>query len=297
MNGNTSLLCIIALCLLAAISALEVLRWCIYWVLLSASMLLRRSPARLGACGRIGARALFSGSFNDKSPLPQPVDEALRGVGQVVFCNSAGSGALILAGLGVGDPYLAAMAAVGATSATAAAKLGGLDASSGLCGYNGTLVGCAFAVFLGTSAPVTLAATVAGAAATPFVSRAIAPLCGSAPQFTLAFNAVALSALALVRPLAAKTAEASPDVVAAAATGVTDLLLAPLTGVGQIFLVESPLSGALLLGAIGVYSPMCALATLSGSSIGAAVGAIVDAPAADIAAGLWGYNPVSPHVE
>jgi urea transporter len=169
----------------------------------------------------------------------------------------------MLAGLGVGDPYLAALAAVGAATSTATARLAGLDPaaiSAGLYGYNGTLIGCAFSVFLSTSPPVTLAATVVGAAAAPFVGRAIAPLCGGAPPFTLAFNAVALPALAVVRPFAAKTAAVDSDaaVVAAAAAGspapateaalneVTNLMLCPLTGVSQIFVVESPLSGVLL---------------------------------------------------
>jgi len=266
------------------------------------------APRRLlgsGAGGdRLAADARNAGGDGSTHlPLPPFVDESLRGVGQVVFSNSAGSGALMLAGLGVGDPYLAGLAAVGAATSTAAARLGGLDRaalSAGLYGYNGTLVGCAFSVFLGSSAPITLAATVAGAAAAPFVGRAITPLCGGAPPFTLAFNAITLPALALVRPFGAKMAAADPGAaieagapppaVEAALTGVMDLLLSPLTGVSQIFVVESPLSGALLLGAIGFYSPGCALATLCGSSVGAAVGAVQAAPAADIAAGLWGYN-------
>lgn len=291
-------------------------------------------PIRLRACpaGRIHAahsallrgthrvlpfvarRVLSSASQPDPSEqvataigsLPPFADAALRGVGQVVFCNSPGSGALILAGLGVADPFLASMATLGVTTSTAAAMMGGLDRAainSGLYGYNGALVGCAFSVFLGTSLPVTLAATTAGAAATPFVGRAIAPLCASVPQFTLAFNAVALSTLAVVCPF--KAASVAPEtpievVVGTAAdtippatvvTGVAELMMSPLTGISQIFVVESPLSGALLLGAIAFYSPSCAFATFAGSSVGSAIGAVLDAPAADIAAGLWGYNP------
>ena len=243
-------------------------------------------PIRLRACpaGRIHAahsallrgthrvlpfvarRVLSSASQPDPSEqvataigsLPPFADAALRGVGQVVFCNSPGSGALILAGLGVADPFLASMATLGVTTSTAAAMMGGLDRAainSGLYGYNGALVGCAFSVFLGTSLPVTLAATTAGAAATPFVGRAIAPLCASVPQFTLAFNAVALSTLAVVCPF--KAASVAPEtpievVVGTAAdtippatvvTGVAELMMSPLTGISQIFVVESPLSG------------------------------------------------------
>ena len=51
------------------------------------------------------------------------VEQCLRGVGQVVFCNSSVSGAMILSGLTLGDPYLGGMAALGTISATAAAKV------------------------------------------------------------------------------------------------------------------------------------------------------------------------------
>ena len=83
-----------------------------------------------------------------------------------MFCNSAVSGALILAGLTVGDPMLGAMAALGTVSATATAKVCSVDeemVTNGLAGYNGCLVGCAFSVFLGAPVLGTALATVAGA--------------------------------------------------------------------------------------------------------------------------------------
>mmetsp|Transcript_851 Transcript_851/g.2360 ORF Transcript_851/g.2360 Transcript_851/m.2360 type:complete len:344 (-) Transcript_851:358-1389(-) len=87
-------------------------------------------------------------------PPPSPpsfAETILRGTGQVIFLNSSTSGALILGGLAVADPYLATMALAGVTTSTLAASMGGLDRQArndGLYGYNGALVGCAVSVFL-----------------------------------------------------------------------------------------------------------------------------------------------------
>ena len=84
-----------------------------------------------------------------------PVTTTLASVGQVVFCAKPASGGAILAGLAYGDPLVALMGATGAAAANGAAKVLDLDAdttAAGLLGYNGCLVGCAFATFLDGSA-------------------------------------------------------------------------------------------------------------------------------------------------
>ncbi|CAK0903718.1 unnamed protein product [Prorocentrum cordatum] len=80
-------------------------------------------------------------------PGPPPVHpfilEVGRGFGQVAFCPGLPSAALIFAGLCVGDPKVAVLAALGCTSATAAARLVSADAAAttaGLYGYNGVLL-------------------------------------------------------------------------------------------------------------------------------------------------------------
>ena len=242
-------------------------------------------------------------SSTDDAPAPAPatapalppfLDETLRGVGQVVFCNSPLSGGLILAGLAYGDlacgTAVAPLAALGATTATAVAKAPGalgLDdgfVGAGLAGYNGCLVGCAFSVFLGAPPVTTLAATVVGGGASAIVAAALKPAMGSVPQWTLAFNFTTLSALAYVRPL--DGAAAIP-----ADAGALELALSPLVGVSQIFVVNSPWAGAMMLAAIGHYSKGCAAHTLAGSCVGVAAAAAVGAPAGEIAMGLWGFNP------
>ena len=223
--------------------------------------------------------------------LPPALDESLRGVGQVVFCNSAASGGMILAALGYADPWLGALAALGTATATGTARLISLDdgmVSNGLAGYNGCLVGCAFSVFLGLPAwsPTAAIATVAGAAASAPLAAALKPMCGSVPQWTLSFNIATLSALTALRPLAG-AAPADPSV----AISAMEYALSPLVGVSQIFVVNDPICGALLLGGIGMYSPACALHTLGGSVIGVATAVALGAAPTEIGMGLWGFNP------
>ena len=225
-------------------------------------------------------------------PLPPFLDESLRGVGQVVFCNSPVTGAIILSGLAVGDPWLATLGALGTVTSTATARAIGLDAgavSTGLAGYNGCLVGCAFSVFLGQPAwsHEAVAATLVASAATVPLIPALSKACGSVPSWTLGFNVTTLSVLAYTRPFDAPAAAAA---AAAVPPGGWDWLAAPLCGVSQIFVVQSPLTGLALLGGIGLYSRGCAAHTLLGAAVGSAVGVAMGAPVPEITAGLWGFN-------
>ncbi|CAB9497788.1 Urea transporter [Seminavis robusta] len=237
-------------------------------------------------------------------------DATLRGVGQVIFLNSTTSGLAVLGGLAIGNPYLAVLAATGAATATTAAHFSGLDKAAlqdGLFGYNGCLVGCAAAVFINplpaasllspialNAATAGMTTTILGSAATPFVASALKPALGSVPQFTLAFNMVTLSVLLRTKPLLAAeepTATEGAADAAEAVTALTDVLIhAPWKGISQIFVVESSLAGAAIVGGIAYYSRGLAAHTLLGSSIGAATGALMGADMASLAMGLYGFN-------
>lgn len=214
----------------------------------------------------------------------------LRGVGQVLFCNSAATGGGLLFALSLADPLLALYASMGTAVAHAVSAGARLDSSAradGLASYNGCLVGCAFSVFLpmaGVGPMGVPLATAVGAAASPFVAAVLGPSMGRVPQWTLAFNAVALCALLHARPLVGATAPAPAT--------AWELASAPLRGVSQIFVADSATCGAAVLAVVAAtYSPACAGALLVGSATGSAVGALVGADSAEIAHGLWGFNP------
>lgn len=240
---------------------------------------------------------------SEENSLRSFTESSLRGVGQVVFVNSSTSGLVILGGLAVGNPYLAALGAVGTVSATAAAKAGGLDKNAlqnGLWGYNGCLVGCAAAVFISplpeslqsplfvTAAISGLLATIAGGAVSPFVAASLKPAMGTVPQWTLAFNFVTLTTLLRVQPFAGAMPKTPSPFTSNHLWEVA--MNAPLTGIAQIFVVESTMTGAALVGGVALYSPGLAAHLVLGSSIGAISGIIVGADAGEITSGLWGFN-------
>jgi len=236
-----------------------------------------------------------------KVKVPPVVDSILRGFGQVVFCDSPLAGAGIAAGLMYADPWLGSMALLGCASATGAARLFSADPgqiAAGLTGYNGCLVGCGLAVFMGHSAwsePVAASTAIVGAASaglSVWWRRALAWL----PQYTLPFNIVTLGTLVALgsRPLAAS----APAVVVASPAPVVDFTAAPLDwvsatlcGVSQIFVACDPVCGGLILAGMAGYSPGAAVAALSGSMIGTLLGAVTGADVAAVSAGLWGFNP------
>jgi urea transporter len=230
------------------------------------------------------------------------IDSSAKGVGQVLFLNSKTSGQILLASLAIGDPYLAVWATLGTLTSTATAQSLSLSSKvmmeNGLYSYNGCLVGCATSVFLAstqmtTSSLVlaTAAGTVTGAAAATIVTAILSKhVCPPMPQWTLAFNIVTLTALLRIQPLASSAGSTAVDVVTPT-TLWSDVLLSPLTGLSQIFVVESAMTGVGIVAAIASYSPALAAHTLMGTTIGSLMGALVyQVPLADVAAGLWGYN-------
>ena len=105
------------------------------------------------------------------------------------------------------------------------------------------------------------------------------------PQWTLAFNFTCLPALLYAQPFKA------PSTATDAVVSSLDWFCAPLVGISQIFVVQHPLSGALILAGIGWYSRGCAAHTLLGSSVGIMTGVLMGAPPDALCAGLWSFNP------
>ncbi|KAL3817188.1 hypothetical protein ACHAXA_007731 [Cyclostephanos tholiformis] len=239
-----------------------------------------------------------------------PIEVASKSMGQVIFLGSPASGGVIFASLALGDPKLAAFAALGAITANTTSRIIGLDGETwndGLWGYNGALVGCAASVFGPAYFPYAVISTLIGAAAAPLVSASLKGAL-SQPQWTWSFNIVALTSLLRTRPLLPNTNDddvATPTTVFedvqklletygtsvnSLTAGVEPVLLSPLTGISQIFVVNSSLTGAGILAATAMYSPMLALHAVGGCATGSAVGYLLGADVTAISDGLWGYN-------
>ena len=112
------------------------------------------------------------------------------------------------------------------------------------------------------------------------------------PQWTLAFNFVTLSMLLRTRPFADMPPAGPPTSFSSLPSDElwSMAINAPFKGISQIFVVESSLSGAMLLGGIALYSPALAGHALLGSTIGAVSGAVMGADADEIGMGLWSFN-------
>lgn len=264
----------------------------------------RTKPLSYQACRK------FYGNLKDDGKRDGPpfsttrqllLDTSFTGIGQVIFLKSKTSGKILLASLAIGDPLTASMAALGTTVSSATAHYSKLDASSkeaGLLSYNGCLVGCAASVFLApiSSLLAISAFTVAGAASSTFVTASLSKALTPMPQWTIAFNLVTLTALLRARPLLAPmTVDPDEFIETVLATNtsisVTDLLLSPLTGLSQIFVVESAMTGTGIVAAIARYSPRLAQYAVTGSVTGSLVGGLFcGAPSTEIVSGRWGFN-------
>ena len=243
-----------------------------------------------------------SGSNSNTILNSEELDASTRAMGQVIFLNSTFSGRIIFASLVLGDPTLAAFAALGSFTATSTSKFIGLDEDTyknGLWGYNGALIGCAASVFGPAYPPYMVLSTMLGSAATPVLSASVKNAT-SLPQWTWPFNVVALTSLLQTRSLLESSKSATTDtgleetvassVSTIPTTEIIDVVSSPLLGISQIFVVGSPLTGAGISAAIYMYSPKLAYHALGGSAIGCAVGVLSGADLSDVCMGLWGYN-------
>jgi urea transporter len=280
------------------------------WVAASAAFQPRPRHVRCAPLSTDQREEPPSADDETSTPIPAALRDNLVGMGQVVFCNSAASGGLIVTGLMAHDvatgsfPILASMSLLSLCSATATARVAGIDddmVSNGLASYNGALVGCAFTVFLPETLPTAAlaAASAAGGATTSILAVALKNTL-TMPQWTFAFNFTTLPALLYVQPFnkptaadssSADTAAAVVAEVAATQPTTAEWITSPLVGISQIFVVESALSGALILAGIAVYSRECAAHTLLGSSVGIATGVALGVDPSALTAGLWSYNP------
>lgn len=210
----------------------------------------------------------------------------LRGAGQVMFQNHAGTGLLFVAGLAVGTPPAVTVAALlGLIVSTALTPEP--DRGSGLGGYNGILVGAALGTFL---APQPLLVLL-GALATPPVMRAISRLASvfGAGALTAPFVLVTWLLLLASHLLTAFT-PAPPAATMELTLGFWPTAL--LQGVSQVFLVQNPVSGALFLAGLALSSRWAAALALLGSALGAALALAGGAPQSAVEAGLYGFSPV-----
>lgn len=226
------------------------------------------------------------------SDAPAPVEfnwprVVLRGVGQVMLQQHAGTGLLFLVGLLIASPWMCLAAIAATLIGTLSAWLLQFDRqeiSQGLYGFNSTLVGIALVTFLEVR-PATWALVAIGsvmAAVVTWICRRGFPF----PVYTAPFIVVTWVCLLLVdhwagdlrRP--AGTPNPTPvSFVSSVLAGEAEVMFGATAGTGICFLIGIALSNV-----------RHAVAALAGSVLGTLAAAYRHDPETSIWIGLYGYN-------
>jgi urea transporter len=244
-----------------------------------------------------------------KNPALRFIDINLRGAGQVIFQNNPLTGLFFLAAIlwgaiAGGQIDIAIGAVVALVIATATAMLLESDEDSlnqGLFGFNGVLVGAAVPTFLVDGAAMWFILVV-GAAVSTVAMLAVSRVMKTweTPALTFPFVLttwfLVLGAYSFGHlPIASMGPPALPH-AAGAATGAGlsagELLVAWLKGPAQVFLINNPVSGVLLLIGLFVSTPWAALFAALGAAVALAVSLLLGADPASINAGLYGFSAV-----
>lgn len=232
----------------------------------------------------------------------------LRGVGQVMFQESAWTGLLFLAGIfwgafASGTPEVAwgCIAGVGASTVTGC-LLGEpmKDGEAGLWGFNGALVGCAFPTFLGTGWLMWIS-LVFCAALTTIVRRGFNNVMAAWKINSLTFPFVFCTWLFLLSArefmgLPQGAGEGTPELPGAIApaldAGFGDLVVYWLKGISQVFLVDNWVTGIFFLAALAVCNLWSCFWAAVASAISLGVACLFHATGTDISSGLYGFSAV-----
>jgi urea transporter len=248
-------------------------------------------------------------------PVVGFIEYCLRGVGQVVFMNSPITGLFIVVAAWIYDPWFGFGGTVGVVASTLAAHVLGFDRDAiraGLFGFNGVLVGLALSLFLSpTWDPLVIVWMIVLSAVSTVLMGVLAAVFGGSwgvPPFTLAFNTTTLLFLITglhvangrlgvgIAPATPVSGGAEvqtallPNADAAGGTDVAGIANAVFRGIGQLFFLNSILSGVLIIVGILFCSRIAAIFALVGSIVGMLTGLALGADGVAIYNGLWGFN-------
>ncbi len=236
-----------------------------------------------------------------------PLRTLLRGSSEVMLQANAWSGLLFLMGIfwgayQEGQSAVAWGAVVGLIVSTVTGYLlhqSSDEGQEGLWGFNGILVGCAFPTFLGNTPAMWVALILCAMLTTP-VRRGLNKAMAQWHINSLTFPFVLLTWIFLLsaRLLQAMPPEymAHPELVAplgdAVAVDSISLLVYWLKGIAQVFLIDSWVTGIFFLAALLIANRWAALWAAVASVIALLLALLYDAPAHNVANGLYGFSPV-----
>ncbi|MFV3380576.1 urea transporter [Pseudomonas sp. NY15354] len=216
---------------------------------------------------------------NFVNPCPDWATALLNGFSQVLLLRNPFCGLCCLLALLLTAPNLVGGALLGALAGLLTAQRRGYertDRQAGLYSYNGVLIGILIAALLPWSAIVPPLIIAAGGLSSILTHQWRKRGGKLLIAYTAPFVLLGWGALLLSEPMPALYTEANP-------------LYALLRGVGQIFLLDNPLAGLLIVIGMLVANPYAALWALLGSAIGGGV-ALLAGEAQAAWMGLFGFN-------
>lgn len=225
--------------------------------------------------------------MNQTASVAEPVWPiiCLRGVGQIMFQESALTGSLFVLGIALSDLGMAVGTVVGAVLGTLTAWLLRFDrteTSAGLYGYNGSLVGIALLFYLepGTASAVLLAI---GAILSSVVTWGLRRY-WLLPAYTMPFVLVTWLGLAIATRL--DLPRVSPPPLPTS----NSLFSEVIQGLSEVMFQSTNVAGVCFLIGILLCSFRGGLWALAGSLIGLLTAWGLQEPEAQATAGLFGYN-------
>lgn len=231
----------------------------------------------------------------------------LRGTGQVMFQNSAWTGLFFIVGIfwgayAEGLGIVAWGALVGVIVSTVTGYILGQpakDGEQGLWGFNGVLVGCAFPTFMGNTIWMWLALILCSALTTwvrTGFNNVMAPWKVNSFTFPFVFCTwmFLLAARAMQGMPPAHMADPALPMAFSSVESIRfgSLIVYWLKGIGQVFLINSWVTGLFFLIGLALCSRWAALWAAIGSALALFVALIFKASGAEIANGLYGFSAV-----
>lgn len=252
--------------------------------------------------------AYITSLFNIDRPGPaRGVCSIFRGIGQVMFQENAWTGLLFMCGIfwgayASGTPAVAWGALTGAIVSTLTGWLmvqKPSDGTAGLWGFNGTLVGCAFPTFLGSSW-LMWGCLIICAALSTIVRRGfnnvMAPWRINSLTFPFVFTTwvflLAARMFTALPPIGEATPELPGEVMTAFDRSFGDLVTYWLKGISQVFLINNWVTGIFFLAALFINDRWSCLWAAVASAISLAMACMLHPDGSDIANGLYGFSAV-----
>ncbi|MEV5502413.1 urea transporter [Nonomuraea fuscirosea] len=225
----------------------------------------------------------------------------LRGVSQVDFQSDWRTAICFIVALFAGGWQFGVFGLLGTVVATLTAWFLGASGprlAGGLEGFNGTLIGVALVLYFDArwiTVLLVVIGAIMGSVLTSALNAMLTP--HNLPTFTAPFCAVTTVMLvggpSYARVWHGRSLAASPS-AAHPGSSVTfsDLWQGLLNGIGQVFFQGTWYVGLIFLIGLAFAGWMVAVAAVISSAVGMVVAILLGAQAADIGAGLYGYNAV-----